>query len=100
MVIIIMSSESEDEVVAAVVGVEQDVNRFNSEDDIRFIRGVAAAAGLLVLLLGVVSTVVERVFSFSWAGIVDGCGGFGSFFRRIILMEDGFIGDVMTIFFI
>ena len=97
-----MSSESEDEEdVAAVVGVEQDVNRFNSEDDIRFIRGVAAAAaGLLVLLLGVVSTVVERVFSFSWAGIVDGGGGFGSFFRRIILMEDGFIGDVMTIFFI
>jgi len=98
-----MSSESEDEDdVAAVVGVEQDVNRFNSEDDIRFIRGVAAAAaaGLLVLLLGVVSTVVVRVFSFSWAGIVDGGGGFGSFFRRIILMEDGFIGDVMTIFFI
>jgi len=95
-----MSSESEEEdEVAAVVGVEQDVNRFNSEDDIRFIRGVAAA-GLLVLLLGVVSTVVVRVFSFSWAGIVDGGGAFGSFFRRIILMEDGFIGDVMTIFFI
>lgn len=55
---------------------EQDVNRFNSEDDI-LLRVAGLLELLLLLVLPSLLLVVSmwRVFSFSWA-VVGGDGGF------------------------
>jgi len=79
---------------------EQDARRFSSEEDIPVMIGrpqlllTGLLAALLLLLLEV-ST--PRIFSLSCGGDDGFCC---SFLRRIILTDEGFIGEVMTIVFL
>jgi len=78
---------------------EQDAKRFSSEEDIPVMIGrpQLLLTELLAAFLLLFEVSTPRIFSLSCGGDDGFCC---SFLRRIILTEEGFIGEVMTIVFL